>query len=176
MGAEGLPGAPGMDRALTSFVTADEASLESESNRAGFARLPAQLPDIDRQAASLHGGETILVIDDEGPMQRAVKRILTASGYQVILAQDGKEALAALGEHEGPIHLILSDLNIGIESGLELVQRLISKRTDVKVLFMSGHSSDSIRKSGSLDPNMNFIQKPFLNEALARKVREVLDA
>ncbi len=128
------------------------------------------------QATSLHGDETILVIEDEEPMQRAVRRILMTHGYQVILAHNGGEALAALKQHAGAIHLILSDLNVGSESGPSVVEGLISDLPEVRVLFMSGHSGDEVRKGGMLDPSVNFIQKPFPNDALARKVREVLDA
>ena len=144
--------------------------------QAGASRQPRPADPGRSLAADPRGNETILVVDDEEPMQRVVRRILIALGYQVILASSGEQALAASRQHEGPIHLILSDLHIARESGPALVKRLSSDRPEARALFMSGHSVGAAQKSELLDPDANFIEKPFQNDAFARKVREVLDA
>ena len=166
-----------MDQAKSSVMRTEQCDGGAAQWERPGAFRQARPSDHSGPVATDHrGNETILVIDDEEPMQRVVRRLLVGLGYQVILARNGEGALDASRQHEGPIHLILSDVHISSESGPALVQRLLCERPAAKVLFMSGHSADTVQQNQLLDPGASFIEKPFANDALARKVREVLDA
>src|SRR6266478_5632853 len=90
-------------------------------------------------------------------------------------AKNGGEALTLCEGHAGRIDLLVSDVVMPIVSGGELAQRLSLVRPDIKVLFMSGYTGNAIVHHGVIPAHMAILEKPFLTEALARKVREVLD-
>lgn len=98
------------------------------------------------------------------------------SGYQVLDASHGAEALRVSSEFDGPIHLLLTDVVMPQMNGRELAQTLAPLRPDVRVLFMSGYTDDAVVRHGVLSAEVSFVQKPFAAVNLARKVREVLDA
>ncbi|MGH7538528.1 MAG: response regulator [Gemmatimonadales bacterium] len=79
-------------------------------------------------------------------------------------------------EHDGPIHLLVTDVIMPEMSGRQLADRMKDRHPGLKVLFVSGYTDDAIVRHGILEPGISFLQKPFTPEALARKVREVLDA
>ena len=91
-------------------------------------------------------------------------------------AENAEQALAVAGAHQAPIHLLVADVVMPGASGRELARRLAERRPDTKVLYVSGYTDDAIVHHGMLEPGLNFLQKPFTPDALARKVREVLDA
>jgi signal transduction histidine kinase len=134
------------------------------------AQAAATLPELAR------GTETILLVEDEDMVRRLLRDILEMEGYTVLVAHDGDEALRACERHEGPIHLLLTDVVMPGMSGRQLVERLTEHCADVKVLYMSGYTDDAIVHHGVLDAGTNFLQKPFTPDAVVRKVREVLDA
>jgi signal transduction histidine kinase len=121
------------------------------------------------------GTETLLLTDDEDLVRDLVRSILTARGYQVLVARDGKESLEIGSRHEGTIHLLVTDMSMPNMNGRELAQRLTGMRPGMKTLYMSGYMEDSGNGNKESLPEALFIQKPFRPEALARKVREVLD-
>ncbi|OGP73222.1 MAG: hypothetical protein A2V86_13375 [Deltaproteobacteria bacterium RBG_16_49_23] len=122
------------------------------------------------------GNETILLTEDEQSVRELAARILRNRGYQVYEAPDGREALAIAQRHpERKIHLLLTDVVMPGMSGKELADRLKLSMPDIKVLFISGYTDNAIVHHGVLDKGINFIQKPFSPDSLARKVREVLD-
>ena len=129
-----------------------------------------------RAVTPARGTETILVVEDEQALRKAIKRILESAGYTVLAAANGGEALLLLEHHEGPVYLMLTDLVMPGLSGRELAQRLARMRPDVKVLYMSGYSDDTVVPHGVLDEGTHFVGKPFTIEELTRKVREVLDS
>jgi two-component system cell cycle sensor histidine kinase/response regulator CckA len=131
--------------------------------------LPSSSP-----AASLRGDETVLVVEDERSVQGVIERVLSGNGYRVLLASEGSEALRVAGEHEGPIDLLVTDLVMPGMGGREVARRLEAARPGLRVLYMSGYTEDAISHHGVLDPGLAFLQKPFLSDALLRKVREVL--
>jgi len=124
---------------------------------------------------SLEGSETILVVEDDEMLRKMAERMLEGSGYRVLTARDGKEALEILGSHGGPIHLMLTDVVMPGMSGRDLSEQLKSTVPEIKVLYMSGYTNDTIADHGILEKDVEFIQKPFSRKDLASKVREVLD-
>jgi hypothetical protein len=105
-----------------------------------------------------------------------IRSTLQANGYTVLEAHDGKHAIQVCEQHKGPIHLLVTDVVMPGMGGRDLEERLKPSRTNMKVLFMSGYTDKAIVHHGELDPGTAFLQKPFTPDALARKVREVLDS
>jgi two-component system, cell cycle sensor histidine kinase and response regulator CckA len=125
---------------------------------------------------SLEGRETILLVEDEDLVRQVARRILQSHGYVVLEAGNGHEALQVQAQHQGPIHLVLTDLVMPGLGGQELANRLTSRCPAIKVLFMSGYAEDGIMDKNLAAPGLVYIQKPFEAYALTRKVREFLDA
>jgi CheY-like chemotaxis protein len=119
--------------------------------------------------------ETILLVEDALRVRAVVREILEMSGYHVLEARHGAEALEISERHQGPIHLMVTDVVMPQMSGRELAQRLAPVRPDMKVLYMSGYTDDAIVRHGVLGAGMAFLSKPFTPDALAAKVREVLE-
>lgn len=133
-----------------------------------------QRKDLDISLST--GNETILLAEDEQSVRELAARILRDRGYQVYEAPDGKDALNMVQGHpEIKIDLLLTDVVMPGMSGKELADRLKLSMPDIKVLFISGYTDNAIVHHGVLMEGVEFLQKPFTNEALARKVREVLD-
>jgi CheY-like chemotaxis protein len=127
-------------------------------------------------AEILKGTETILAVEDEMEVRKLVARILKGQGYTVIEASDGEEAIKLAQKNSGKqIHLLLTDVVMPGMSGRELAVTLGLHHPNLKVLYMSGYTDDAIVHHGVLEEGVNYIQKPFTLDALARKVREVLD-
>jgi len=120
------------------------------------------------------GGATILVVDDEPAVLETVRDGLAAHGYQVLTAGGGDEAMQVAQAHQGPIALALVDVVMPGMSGPEVVQRLHATRPELKVLFMSGFSTEVVVVHG-LDTGDPILVKPFSLDTLGRKVREILD-
>jgi two-component system cell cycle sensor histidine kinase/response regulator CckA len=120
-------------------------------------------------------GEVVLLAEDEPLVRNLVARCLRIAGYEVLEAPTSPEAALLCERHEGPIHLLLTDVVMPQLNGPALARRAQERRTDLKVLFMSGHTDDAILRRGIRDQGVPFLQKPFTPDALARKVREVLD-
>jgi CheY-like chemotaxis protein len=126
-------------------------------------------------SAAPRGSETILLVEDEDEVRGLARDILQASGYTVLEAPDGAEALRIGGHHPGTIHLMLTDVVMPGISGRELANRLTALRPEMAVLFMSGYTDNAVVHHGVLDPGAAFLQKPMAPDALVRKVREILD-
>jgi two-component system, cell cycle sensor histidine kinase and response regulator CckA len=121
------------------------------------------------------GTETVLIVEDEKEVRQLAVRILAKQGYKVLEASQGDQALLICGQYQEPIHLLVTDVIMPGMSGRDLAERMKSLRPETKVLYMSGHTSGAIVHHGVLDRSANLLQKPFTPEALARKMREVLD-
>jgi PAS domain S-box-containing protein len=122
------------------------------------------------------GSETILLVEDEEVVRGLAKKILEQSGYKVLAAARGEEAIRLGRECTEPIHLLLTDVVMPETSGKQVADRLRELLPGLRVVFMSGYTDEAIVHHGVLDSNVEFIQKPFTPNALVRKVREVLDS
>jgi CheY-like chemotaxis protein len=130
---------------------------------------------VPRSTGSLRGTETILVVEDEDAVRQLVSRVLEKRGYTVLLAAAPNEAAEISQREKQPIHLLISDVVLPQMSGRALSKQIVSNQPGIKVLYMSGYTDNAIVHHGVLDPGTPFLQKPFTPDALARKVREVLD-
>jgi len=119
--------------------------------------------------------ETILLVEDDLALRQAAYRILSESGYQVLEAGSGAEAITVSRQHSGPIHLLLADVVMPGMSGRELARQLAAERTELKVLYMSGYEPAPEASADTSDPLVLF-KKPFTGAALLDKARESLDA
>ena len=126
--------------------------------------------------ASLRGTETVLVVDDAPAVRTAVRAVLERHGYVVVEATNGEAALQLAMKHRGPLDLLITDVVMPGLSGRDVAGNLSSQRPGVRVLYISGYADDAIVRHGVLEPGIRFMQKPFAPDALAQKVREVLDA
>ena len=124
--------------------------------------------------ASARGCETVLVVEDQEPVRHLAVAVLKEHGYRVLDAANGGDALALAGRHDGPIHLLLTDVVMPHMTGNELADRLRPSRTEMKVLYMSGYAADVIARRGLMESDGAYVAKPFAPDALAAKVREVL--
>ncbi len=125
--------------------------------------------------APLQGSETLLVVEDEPALLQVVGETLREGGYTVLEAANGAEALTMCWEYDGQIDLVLTDVAMPGLSGSDLAQQVASVRPSVRLLLMSGYSAGN-GSSGALSLASPFIAKPFTPAALARKIREILDA
>jgi PAS domain S-box-containing protein len=123
-----------------------------------------------------HGHDTILLVEDEAAILEITQLILENLGYRVLTASTAGEALAVASEHAGEISLVITDVVMPNMSGRDLAKELIARYPGLRTLFMSGYTDNAIAHHGVLDEGINFIQKPFSKQALAAKVREVLDS
>ena len=119
--------------------------------------------------------EAILLVEDEAIVRDLTARILRDLGYEVFVASNGQEALEIASQNIEKIELVISDIVMPQMGGKELVEKLLVLKPHIKLIFISGYTENSIVHQGILDPGIDFLQKPFSYEAIATKVREVLD-
>jgi PAS domain S-box-containing protein len=121
------------------------------------------------------GTETVLLVEDEDAVRTLSKSVLQSSGYTVLEARDGQEAVTVAQQHQGPIHMLVSDVVMPRMSGRQLADLLVQTRPQMRILFISGYTDEAMLRHGVLEASAAFLQKPFTPISLARKVREVLD-
>jgi PAS domain S-box-containing protein len=121
------------------------------------------------------GSETVLLVEDEKGVRELAREYLELVGYTVIEAEDGHTALELAAMHVGPIQLLMTDVVMPGISGRELAGRVKAIRPDIKILFMSGYTDQSVVHHGILDTDAALLQKPFTMAALAAKLREILN-
>ena len=126
-------------------------------------------------AAIVDGTETVLLAEDEAAVRAVARHSLERHGYTVLEAPSGEAALDLAQRYSGRIHLLLTDVVMPGMSGRTLALRLASLRPEVRTIYMSGYTDEAITRHGVLEPGVTYVQKPFSPDALARKVREVLD-
>src|SRR5204862_2180346 len=131
---------------------------------------PAEPADARPALAEVRGGtETVLVVEDAASVRLVTRQVLERYGYTVLEAPTGDMALRLAAKHHGPIHLLLTDVVMPGLSGRQLAGQLSLLRSEMKVLYVSGYAD-------TVEPGAAYLQKPFAPEALARRVRDVLDA
>jgi GAF domain-containing protein/CheY-like chemotaxis protein len=168
------------------IVKQSEGYIEVDTEPGRGTTFRIYLPRVDeapapaRPTAALtqvpHGTETILLVEDEEEVRTLARDVLRANGYTVLDTPHGGEALLACERHAGPIELLMTDVVMPQMSGRELAERLAPLRPEMKVLYMSGYTDDAVVRHGVLSLGTAFLQKPFMPNTVARKVREVLDA
>ena len=121
------------------------------------------------------GHETLLVVEDEEIVRRTAVKLLEHCGYEVLEAKSGQQALAIAREHQGSIALLLTDVVMPRMNGRELARELVKLRPEIKVLYTSGYTQNVIAHHGVLDTGLEFLPKPYSLDALASRVRQVLD-
>jgi len=126
-------------------------------------------------AAVPRGTETVLIVEDEEAVRALAKTALARKGYRVLEAANGGEALLLCESERAPIHLLVTDVVMPGLGGADLAQRLAPLRSEMKVLFISGYTDRAAARHGTMQPGAAYLEKPFSLDALARKVREVLD-
>jgi DNA-binding NtrC family response regulator len=114
-------------------------------------------------------------MEDNHEVRKVTGRILSMQGYRVLEASNPNIAFSTCSQHEGPIHLVITDVVIPEINGPQLAKHLISQHPEMKALYMFGYVKNFKSHQGILGKEMNYIQKPFTVNELARKVREVLD-
>jgi CheY-like chemotaxis protein len=158
-------------------------TVESEPGKG--ASFNIYLPRIDQAVAplsrivaspqSIRGSETVLLVEDAEPLRKLAQMFLRDNGYAVLTAADGADAQQVAARHPGPIHLLLTDVVMPGINGRVLSERLALRHPAMKVLFMSGYTDNFISGHGVLAEGMQLLHKPFTEETLTRKVRDVLD-
>jgi len=136
----------------------------------------AEAPEATRGTPTpARGSETVLVVEDQEEVRELTKRVLVARGYAVLAAANGAEALEIVDRHPTRIHLMITDVVMPGMNGREVAELACAKRSDLKVLFVSGYTGEAVLQHRLLEPGVAFLQKPFTPDVLARKTREVLD-
>ncbi|MFW5876422.1 MAG: ATP-binding protein [Myxococcota bacterium] len=126
--------------------------------------------------ATVRGSETVLLVEDDSQVRGVVRSVLAHNGYHVLEAQDGGEALLLCERYDGAIHVVVTDVVMPQMSGVELADRLVSSRGDMKVLYMSGYTDDAMTQHRTLVPGTPLLEKPITPESLLHRLRQVLDA
>jgi len=142
--------------------------------RAGETAAQKDRSEADREAPTGH--ETILVVEDSEAVRTFAQETLETQGYTVLAAPDGEAALQVAAAYSGPIQLLLTDLILPHLNGRLLAEQLNQAYPDLKILFMSGYTDNTLDRTGLNQDKVNFLQKPFSSIILAQRVRQILDA
>jgi PAS domain S-box-containing protein len=157
--------------------------VESEAGRGTtfriyFPRIDGAASAAERHAAAsraARGVETILLVEDDDAVRDLAREVLEASGYSVLAVGSPREAFGVAARHEGPIHLLITDVVMPELGGRECAARLTASRPGMRVLYISGYTDDAITRHGIVEGGVDFLQKPFTPAAMALKVRTILD-
>lgn len=136
---------------------------------------PADIPERKVDLTRYSGTETILLVEDDTAVQGIVEQTLTNYGYNVLTANNGEEGLFLYSRKKDVIDLILTDVIMPFMGGKELSEKLLEKTPELKIIFFSGYTDNSIINHGILHDKIEFLQKPFSSADLVNKVRMVLD-
>lgn len=174
----GLPTVYGIVRQSGGAVEIQSLPGQGTSFRVWLPRLLSAIlerPPGAEAHALPEGAETILVVEDERAVRNLARRVLSAAGYSVLLAESAQDARTVLQGHSGRLDLVLTDVVMPGMKGTDFARDLARTHQGLKVLFMSGYSAPSASNTGLPEWRGRFISKPFAAEDLVRKVREVLD-
>jgi two-component system, cell cycle sensor histidine kinase and response regulator CckA len=127
------------------------------------------------QIENLRGTETVLLVEDADALRKLARSFLLEHGFEVLTASNGEEAVEVARNHAGPIHLLLTDVVMPGMNGKALADQLLAKSPTLKVVYISGYTDSFIAGHGVLEAGTHLLHKPFTEDALIRKIREVLD-
>ena len=157
-------------------------AVYSEPNRGTTFRVYFPSTDVDPEAPGAEastrapsGSETLLLVEDDPAIARIASRILSTAGYRVLCAGTPAEALDIVDANGAEINLLFTDVVLPEMSGRGLAEKLLERLPTIKVLYMSGYTDDIVVRTGVLEHDTPFLQKPFSKGALLSKVREALD-
>ncbi len=139
-----------------------------------YAGQPAEEQKVDSEER-LRGSESILLVEDAEPLRKLARRFLETGGFRVMSAGSGEEALEVAAGFGGIFDLLLTDVVMPGMNGRVLAEQLLPRQPGMKVLYMSGYTDSFIAGHGVLEIGTHLLHKPFTDEVLIRKVREVLD-
>jgi PAS domain S-box-containing protein len=131
---------------------------------------------MDAHEAVPRGSETVLVAEDDDAIRELSQTVLTASGYHVIEARNGEEAVEQFRKYKDGIRMVLLDMIMPKMSGREAYEEIRKIGGDVKVLFVSGYTADKVRGGDALPGNAVILNKPVLPRQLLKKIRDLLDS
>jgi PAS domain S-box-containing protein len=175
----GLATAYGILQQNHGHIEVDSASGHGTTFRIYLPRLAETAgiaPEPDRSQVPPPGTETVLLVEDEPAVREVAARLLRERGYHVLVAANGDEALQLARSHaKDQIHLLVTDVVMPRLSGKMVADQIKALQPDIKVLFISGYTDDTIIHHGAADKSLAFLQKPFSPALLAHKIREVLD-
>jgi CheY-like chemotaxis protein len=154
-----------LDHAIASLAEL----IRRASARNAMQTLPAP------SAAAVSGSETVLVVEDNETILTLITTALSRLGYHVLSAGDGPTALERYGRSADDIKILVTDVMMPRMTGRELALKLCTLRPTMKVLYASGYSQDVTSRHGVLEPDVNFIQKPYTPHGLAARIRLLLD-
>ncbi len=175
----GLSTAYGIIKQSGGYIDLQSQPDEGTTVAIYFPRLKVELPEqknrVEEDQYLPRGSETILVVEDEKDIRNMACDLLIGLGYQVFEACDGQEALELCKQKPDMIQLLFTDVVMPRMNGVELAQQLQVIRPQIKILFASGYADKANLEFGLLDPEVNFLAKPYELSALARKIRDMFD-
>ena len=121
------------------------------------------------------GGETVLIVEDDEALRTVTERIFIRNGYRVITAADGVAAVALAGDHDGEIHLLVTDVVMPKMLGNEVAERIRRIKPEVEVLYMSGYAQQNLVSQSPLDRDVHLVEKPFSAATLIRTAGQILN-
>jgi CheY-like chemotaxis protein len=160
-GAVDIHSLPGIGTTFTILIPVTDEVAVLDQDQATYQRIPT--------------GETVLIVEDEEALREVTERIFTRSGYNVITAAHGAEALVLTAQYPGEIHLLVTDVVMPNMLGKEVAEKMLLLKPDIEVLYMSGYAQPVLASQGRLDPDVNLIEKPFSAETLIAKAGQVLN-
>jgi PAS domain S-box-containing protein len=153
--------------------------VSSEPGQGSTVKVYLPLVEDDRleieRPVSLRGEETVLVVEDEDSVRDLVRQILEDHGHAVLTARHGRDAMLIAERYERPIDLLVTDVVMPEMGGGELVHRLLARRPNIKVLYISGYTNDEVVRRGVQGAPASFLHKPFTSDDFMLRVREVLE-
>jgi CheY-like chemotaxis protein len=167
------------------IVKQSEGAIDIRSKVGQGTTMTIYLPYWDAQAGTSaavtdtgripRGTETVLVVEDDAVVRTLIRKVIEQYGYHVLDAFSGPDALALLEQEPSPVHLLVTDVVMPEMSGPDLVARLTADRPGLKVLYLTGYADTATMNRAAAGQEHLLLQKPFMPEELALKVREALD-
>jgi PAS domain S-box-containing protein len=172
----GLTGVYGIVKASNGGIGIRSAPGEGTTVRLWFPRVVSAAEETPKQlpVTSIHGSETLLLVEDEEMLRKALQEILESLGYAVHVAGDADQARAFLAGYEGGLDLLVTDVIMPGDSGPKLAADLVGTRAGLRVLYISGYTADELVSHGLAHSGALLLEKPFTREQIGRRIREVL--